>query len=163
MALSTPSPTQSILKNKSYISASSYLSAVSEADARARSLDKTPGSTPALSTSSSVSVSSQDSVLDESDEFDNADGLERPVELSGAEQVFTTVHTEFGHCANESYRSTSQHNYDHPLESHFADPPYYILVTVYLVSIRVCVCENLGHSSGVRTDFFIANLHWTYA
>jgi len=135
MALSSPSSTQSILKRKPYISASSYLSAVSEADSRARRLDNTPGSTPALSASSSVSVSSQDSILEESDESDSSDGLEHTVEPSG--QVFTTVHTEFGHCANETYRFTSQHNYDNPLESDFADPPYYILVSVYLVGFHV--------------------------
>jgi serine palmitoyltransferase len=133
MALSPTSPTQSISKKKSYNSASSYLSAVSEADTRARRLDTTPDSTPALSISSSASVSSQDSVLDESDEFDNSDGLKYPREPLGA---FSTVHTEFGHCANETYRYTSKHNYDQPLKSHFADPPYYILVSVYLVSLQ---------------------------
>jgi serine palmitoyltransferase len=159
MALSSASSTQSIFKKKSYISASSYLSAVAEADTRARRLDKTPGSTPALSTSSSVSVLSQDSVLEESDEFDGSDGLEHAVEPS---EVFTTVHAEFGHCANETYRFTSQHNYDQPLESHFADPPYYILVSVYLVSLHVCMLQS-GHSHWVRTDIFIANLYWPHA
>jgi hypothetical protein len=152
MALSSTSSTQSIFKKKSYISASSYLSAVSEADTRARRLDKTPGSTPALSTSSSVSVSSQDSVLEESDEFDSLDGLEHAVEPS--EQVFTTVHTEFGHCANETYRFTSQHNYDHPLESHFADPPYYILVSVYLVSLHVCMPQSESLTLGEDRHFY---------
>ena len=136
MALSPPSPTQSISAKKSYNSASSYLSAVSEADARARRLDKTPDSTPALSTSSSVSLSSQDTILDESDEFDNSDGLKHPREPPGSDHMFTTVHTEFGHCANETYRFTSKHNYDQPpFKSHFEDPPYYILVSVYLVSL----------------------------
>jgi serine palmitoyltransferase len=139
MALSPTSSTQSIFKKKSYHSATSYLSAVSEADARARNLDKTPGSTPALSTSSTISLSSQDTVLDESD--DNSDGLKHPRKPPGSDEVFTTVHTEFGHCTNETYRFTSKHNYDHPLESDFEDPPYYILVSVYLVS-RLCACPN---------------------
>lgn len=134
MALSPPSPTQSIYKKKPYNSASSYLSAVSEADVRARGLDSTPNTTPPLSTSSTASLSSQGSVLDESDEFGDTDGLKHPRIPPGSDQVFTTVHTEFGHCANENYRFTSQHNYDRPLKSHFSDPPYYILVSVYLVS-----------------------------
>jgi serine palmitoyltransferase len=138
MALSSPSLSQSLYNKKSFNSASSYLSAVSEADAHARrlaALAQTPDSTPELSTSSSVSLSSQDTVLDESDDFDVSDGLKYPKEPSGSDQVFTTVHTEFGHCANESYRFTSQHDYNNPVTSHFADPPYYILVSVYLVSL----------------------------
>ncbi|THH12860.1 hypothetical protein EW146_g7298 [Bondarzewia mesenterica] len=88
--------------------AASYLAAVSQADARARAHNATPTSTPALSLSSSVTTSSQDTVLDE-DDVDNSDGLVLPPIPPTSEQVFSTVHTEFGHCANESYRYTSAH------------------------------------------------------
>jgi serine palmitoyltransferase len=153
MALSSPSPTPSIFKKKSnhslppgMASAASYLSAVSEADARARSHGHTPTSTPALSLSSSITSSSEDTVLDESE--DNRDGLIHPRQPPTSEQVFTTVHTEFGHCANENYRFTSKHDSTAPVKGHVElDPPYYVLLTTYL-SYLLLIC--IGH---IR-DFF---------
>ncbi|KAI0654127.1 serine palmitoyltransferase 2 [Cubamyces menziesii] len=122
--------------------AASYLSAVSEADARARKHGATPASTPALSMSSSVTSSSEDTVLDESN-VDFTDGLSFPRVPPTSSQVFTTVHAEFGHCANEEYRYTSQHRAGVPYKSiPEQDPPYYILLTTYISYILV-IC--LGH------------------
>ena len=122
-------------------SAASYLSAVSKADALARSnVPQTP--TPALSLSSSLTTSSEDTVLSES-EFDNSDGLGLPVNPPNSEQLFTTVHTEFGHCANEQYRYLSQHTPGTPVKSiDERDPPYYILFSTY-ISYLILIC--LGH------------------
>ncbi|EPS93427.1 hypothetical protein FOMPIDRAFT_59901 [Fomitopsis schrenkii] len=122
--------------------AASYLSAVSEADARARAHGSTPNSTPALSLSSSVTTSSSETVLDDPGaEFDDA--LSYPRNPPNSEQVFTTVHTEFGHCANEGFRYTSQHAAGTPYRSYpEQDPPHYILLTTYL-SYLLVIC--LGH------------------
>jgi len=60
-----------------------------------------------------------------------------------SEQVFSTVHTEFGHCAEEKYRTTSQHEPGTPLPAHVEqDPPYYILLSTY-ISYLILIC--LGH------------------
>ena len=127
-------------------SAASYLSALSQADARARN-NRAPTATPALSVSSSITSSSEDTILDESD-FDNSDGLALPARPPTSEQVFTTVHTEFGHCANQDYRLTSQHAQGEPLPRHVEqDPPYYILLSTYISYLILIV---LGH---IR-DFF---------
>lgn len=122
-------------------SAASYLSALSEADARARGLSKSPTSTPALSLSSSITESSEDTVLNELDD-DNRDGLLFPSCAPTSEQVFTTVHTEFGHCSNEDYRYVSQHIPGATLEVVEKDPPYYILLTTY-ISYLILIC--VGH------------------
>ncbi|EIW80061.1 serine palmitoyltransferase 2 [Coniophora puteana RWD-64-598 SS2] len=152
MALRPSSPASSLFSKKKQplTTAASYLSAVHEADqhARARSIDRssspTPNSTPALSLSSSVTASSEDTVLHEDDES----GLNYPWTPPTSEQVFSTVHTEFGHCANESYRCVSQHDYANPVkEKEIEEPPYYILITTYL-SYLILIC--FGH---VR-DFF---------
>ncbi|KAI0768257.1 serine palmitoyltransferase 2 [Trametes elegans] len=122
--------------------AASYLSAVSEADARARKHGGTPASTPALSMSSSVTSSSEDTVLEESPD-DYTDGLSYPRVPPTSDQVFSTVHAEFGHCANEEYRYTSQHRAGTAYKSiPERDPPYYILLTTY-VSYILVIC--LGH------------------
>jgi len=129
-------------------SAASYLSALSQADASARARNASPTSTPALSLSSSVTSSSEDTVLHEDEMRDpllssNADGLLLPSRPPTSEQVFTTVHTEFGHCANEEYRTTSQHKPGSPLPAHVEqDPPYYILLSTY-VSYLILIC--MGH------------------
>ncbi|CCM05394.1 uncharacterized protein FIBRA_07610 [Fibroporia radiculosa] len=152
MALQSPSPHASIFGKKKKSSspmptAASYLSAVSEADARARAHGSTPNSTPALSLSSSVTSSSDETVLDEFG-VDTNDVLSYPSTPPTSEQVFTTIHSEFGHCANESYRYTSQHRAGTPYKSYpEQDPPYYILLTTYLSYLMV-IC--LGH---IR-DFF---------
>ncbi|KAH9911583.1 serine palmitoyltransferase 2 [Fomitopsis serialis] len=145
MALQSSSPQPSIFRKKStpaMSTAASYLSAVSEADARARAHGGSPNSTPALSLSSSVTTSSSDTVLeDPGAEFEDA--LSYPRNPPTSEQVFTTVHSEFGHCANESYRYTSQHKTGTPYRSYpEQDPPYYILLTTYLSYLMV-IC--LGH------------------
>lgn len=124
-------------------SAASYLSALSEADARARTGGRSPTSTPALSLSSSVTSSSEDTVLHEYEFENNADGLALPAVPPTSEQVFTTVHTEFGHCANEDFRTRSQHVPGTPVPAHVdQDPPYYILFSTY-ISYLILIC--LGH------------------
>jgi serine palmitoyltransferase len=145
MALTRSSPTPSMFKKKSnpslMASASSYLAAVSQADARAR-VTRPPTSTPALSLSSSITSSSEDTVLDESED-DFVAGLTHPRRPPTSEQVFTTVHTEFGHCANEGYRYKSQHIHGTPVKSHDEqDPPYYILFSTY-ISYLLLIC--IGH------------------
>ena len=153
MAIQPASPTPSIFKKKStpvLNTAASYLSAVSEADARARAHGGTPNSTPALSLSSSITSSSEDTVLHERDER-NEDGLAYPKVPPTSEQVFTTVHTEFGHCANDSYRYTSRYNPAHPVKGVVEqDPPYYILLTTYLSYILVIFFGHLRDFFGKR-------------
>ncbi|TFY77947.1 hypothetical protein EWM64_g6065 [Hericium alpestre] len=122
-------------------SAASYLSAVSQADARARAHGTTPTSTPALSLSSSITSSSEDTVLDESEDY--ADGLSFPRNPPTSEQVFDTLHSEFGHCANDNYRYTSMHPQGAEIKPwEEKEPPYYILITTYLSYIFL-IC--LGH------------------
>lgn len=147
-------PTPSIFKKKSspssqssITSAAAYLAAVSQADARTRVQKGSPTSTPALSFSSSATGSTEDSVLREFDS--EADGpLCLPRVPPNSEQVFTTVHSEFGHCANEEYRHTSAHRPGKDISLHIEnEPPYYIVITTYF-SYLILIC--LGH---VR-DFF---------
>jgi serine palmitoyltransferase len=125
-------------------SASSYLVAVSQADARARAANGVPPtSTPALSLSSSITSSSEDTVLEESEYEFGADGLSLPHHPPNSEQVFSTVHAEFGHCSNETYRYTSQHTPGTPVKGHVEqDPPYYILLSTY-ISYLLLIC--IGH------------------
>ena len=133
-------------------SAASYLSALSQADARARGSSRSPTSTPALSLSSSVTTSTEDTVLNESDS-DPSDGLTMSPRPPTSEQVFTTVHTEFGHCADERYRYVSQHPSNTDLPDHVEqDPPYYIFLSTY-ISYLLLIC--LGHFR----DFFGKRLH----
>jgi serine palmitoyltransferase len=112
----------------------------------------TPTATPALSISSTLTGSTEDSVLREGvlpSEFDDVDdGLSLPATPPTSEQVFTTVHTEFGHCANESYRHRSAHPLGAPVKGHVdRDPPYYILLSTYISYI---ILISIGH---IR-DFF---------
>jgi serine palmitoyltransferase len=165
MALNPPSPTPSLFGRKkssssslssgSIKSAASYLAAVKQADASARArgagsnsraTTPTPTATPALSFSSSVTVSS-DSTIEEED-MDQTGPFALPAVPPTSEQVFSTVHTEFGHCANQDYRYTSQHTPGTEVKAHVEpDPPYYILLTTY-ISYLMLIC--MGH---VR-DFF---------
>ncbi|KAJ7507318.1 pyridoxal phosphate-dependent transferase [Mycena galericulata] len=146
MALNNTSPTSSIFKKKSSSSltpktAASYLSALSEADARRlRAQPHVPNATPALSLSSSVTTHSEDSILHETDEYGS--GLESPLHPPTSEQVFTTVHSEFGHCANEEYRSTSKHVPGTPLMHVVQEPPYFIVISSY-ISYLILIC--IGH------------------
>ncbi|PIL23243.1 hypothetical protein GSI_14553 [Ganoderma sinense ZZ0214-1] len=156
IALNPASPTQSIFKKKSMSwpsTAASYLSAVSVADAHARAYGVTPTSTPALSTSSSITSSSEDTVLEEtSNAF--ADGLSySPLHPSAptSDQPSTTVQSEFGHCANEDYRYTSQHRAGTAYKSiPEQDPPYYILLTTYIGYILLICLGHLRDFAGKR-------------
>ena len=146
MALNPPSPTPSMFAGKKsnqslpLQSAASYLTAVSQMDARARSRQSTPNTTPALSLSSTaVSSSEEDSPVD--DELES-DGLSTPKTPPTSEQVFTTVHAEFGHCANEQYRHTSKFRTGSKLSLVEQEPPYYVLIMTYL-SYIVLIC--IGH------------------
>ncbi|OBZ66911.1 Serine palmitoyltransferase 2, partial [Grifola frondosa] len=145
IALNPLTQTPSMFKKKSssaMSTAASYLSAVSEADARARAHGGTPNSTPALSLSSSLTSSSEDTVLNDAP-VDFTDGLSYPRVPPNSDQVFTTVHSEFGHCANEQYRYTSRHRPGTPYKSIVEqDPPYYVLLTTYM-SYLLVIC--LGH------------------
>lgn len=157
MAINRPPPSHPMFKKRTnngpMPSAASYLSALSQADARARTKSASPPtSTPALSLSSSITSSSEDTVLREYDDYgllaDNSDGLSLPARPPTSEQVFSTVHTEFGHCANEEYRYTSRHPQGAPMvHTVEQDPPYYILFSTYISYLLLIV---LGH---VR-DFF---------
>ena len=146
IALNPAAPTQSIFNKRKKTSrlpdAASYLSAVSVADARARAQCATHTSTPALSMSSSTTSSSEEAVLEEtSGAF--PDGRSYPRIPPTLDQVFTTVHSEFGHCTNEDYRYTSQHRAGTTYKSiPEQDPPYYIVLTTYVGYILV-IC--LGH------------------
>lgn len=148
------SPPQSIFsKKKSYTSASSYLTAVSEADAQrlvaSRSRDKTPDSTPALSMNSkATSSSSQDTTFE--DEYDSNDGLAHPRIPPASDQVFNTIHTEFGHCANEQYRYKSEHNYNDGPVADFEDPPYYILISIYITFLLLLCLSHMRDFLGKR-------------
>lgn len=149
MAINPPSPTPSMFNKKSnnslppMTSATSYLSAISR---RAKSQGSTPTSTPALSMSSSLTGSSEDTILDEGDWKDDGSGLYRPRNPPTSEQVYTTVHTEFGHCSNEEYRFSSQHDPSQPIMPHVDfDPPYYILLTwvnswCYFRTMELMIC-----------------------
>jgi serine palmitoyltransferase len=80
--------------------------------------------------------------LDQYD-YDNSDGLVLPPNPPTSEQVFTTAHTEFGHCANEKYRHLSQHPAGAPVKPvEEQEPPYYILLSTY-ISYLILIC--IGH------------------
>ncbi|KAG6876134.1 hypothetical protein C0992_000783 [Termitomyces sp. T32_za158] len=155
MALNIASPVPSMFsKRKSHVpppSAASYLSALSQADARARN-SRTPAATPPLSTSSSVTSSSEDTVLHEY-EIDNTDGLSLPARPPTSEQFFTTVHTEFGHCAHQEYRVESKHTPGEPLPENIEqDPPYYILLSTYISYLILIVVGHIRDFVGKRIN-----------
>ena len=162
MALDPPSPTPSMFskKKKSSIalkSAASYLSAVSQMDAMTRSRSSggssttTPSSTPALSLSSTVTSSSEDTVLHEyGGEDDNKDGLSLPATPPTSEQVFTTLHSEFGHCANEQFRYESSARPGDKYELEEVEPPYRILLTTYISYIFLICIGHLRDFLGKR-------------
>ncbi|KAJ7805777.1 pyridoxal phosphate-dependent transferase [Mycena olivaceomarginata] len=145
MALSKMSPTSSIFKKRSSTAlapktAASYLSALSEADARRLKRSATPTATPALSLSSSVTSESEDAALHEYEDLKA--GLEYPQRPPTSEQVFNTVHSEFGHCANEEFRFVSEHVPGTSLQHVPQEPPYYIVISTY-ISYLILIC--LGH------------------
>lgn len=158
MALDPSSPTPSMFskKKKSSIalkSAASYLSAVSQMDAitRSRSGKTTPASTPSLS--STLTSTSESTVLDEyADEDENniKDGLTLPATPPTSEQVFSTVHSEFGHCANEQFRYESSARPDDKYELEEVEPPYRILLTTYISYIFLICIGHLRDFLGKR-------------
>jgi serine palmitoyltransferase len=150
MALNNRSPTFSIFKKKSVVAlapktAASYLSALSEADAR-RLRSHPPTATPALSLSSSVTSDSEDAILHENEGYgSSADGLEIPLRPPTSEQVFTTVHSEFGHCAREEFRYTSEHVEGAPLVHVEREPPYYIVISTFLRFVSLAPVRRASH------------------
>lgn len=121
-----------------------YLSAVQKADTRARSRNSSAESSPTRSIPSSVTASSEDSILSD-DDTNNC--LVNPL-TPPISEVFATLHTEFGHCANEAHRCVSQHDYTKPFQDYATEePPYYILFTTY-ISYLMVICF------GRARDFF---------
>lgn len=150
------------------MSAASYLAALSHADnvrrsstlpASASSITTDDSSVSSLSlhsrASTNMSVPSgattpYDALCDELNEPDVVvdEKLSVPTMPPNSTQAFSTRHLEFGHCADERYRLTSQHTPGAPFESHFdEDPPYYVLLSTYLSYVILII---IGH---VR-DFF---------
>ncbi|KAJ7638380.1 pyridoxal phosphate-dependent transferase [Roridomyces roridus] len=119
----------------------SYLSAFSKNDPHAVDDES---STPASSLSSSTTSDSEDTVIYD-DDIDNADGLALPPRPPNSSEVFSTVHTEFGHCSNPKYRYLSQHTSGTSIPGHDdqnPEPPYYVLLSTY-ISYLLLIC--LGH------------------
>ncbi|KAG1743718.1 pyridoxal phosphate-dependent transferase [Suillus paluster] len=161
VALNPPSPSPSIFQKKESLlpsikTTASYLSSVHQADTRARSHRNTSTpSSPTLSLSSSITNSSKDTL----DEDDDINSPAHPLMSRTSEHVFTTVHTEFGHCSNEAYRCTSEHNYTKQFEEHIIEePPYYILVTTY---ISLFILHFLGRMRDIFGKCF-AKSHFTH-
>ncbi|KAL5497945.1 LCB2 [Sanghuangporus vaninii] len=103
----------------------------------------TPTSTPALSFSSTLTTSTEETIVDEyGDNDNNKDGLALPSTPPTSEQVFTTVHSEFGHCANQEYRHQSSARPGSTYDFEEVEPPYRILLTTY-ISYIILIC--LGH------------------
>lgn len=85
------------------------------------------------------------------EEEDYSDGLALPARPPTSEQVFKTVHTEFGHCASEEFRLTSQHTPGEPVPGHVdADPPYYILFSTYISYLILIVLGHIRDFLGKR-------------
>lgn len=164
MALNPPSPSPSIFKEKesasqlpSMTKAVPYSSAVQQADSRAPAHDNPhPAPTRVCSFSSSVTTSSEDTVLNEDDD-DNC--LMNPHTPPTSKRVFTTPHTEFGHCANEAYRCVSKHDYTKPFQERAIEkPPLY-------VCFATCVSILILYSLGRLRDFFgkrFSKSHFTH-
>ncbi|KAG8940208.1 serine palmitoyltransferase component [Tulasnella sp. 424] len=172
MALRSPSPSSpSSLamfskKKKSptlATDASAYLAAVADRDRRAQSHQQSApsissASTPSLSLSSSVTVDSDkmrataqkayNDYLGPDFEEDDESGLTRPASPPTSEQVFNTLHVEFGHCANPEYRYMSMHQPGKEVKGYEEqEPPYYVLFSTYLSYLILII---LGHTR----DFF---------
>jgi serine palmitoyltransferase len=105
---------------------------LSEADAR-RLRAHAPTATPALSLSSSITSNYEDVILHENEEYVSLKaGLEFPLRPPTSEQVFNTVHSEFGHCADEEYRHVSEQIPGTSLVHIAQEPPYYIVISTYI-------------------------------
>lgn len=153
MALSKHSQAASIFKKRatSSASAASYLSALSQADASARArtgIAQSFTTTPALSISSSI-TSLEDTSLDATENASEA--LIFPVRPPTSVQSFTTRHTEFGHCAEPTFRTTSFHPLGTPLPPSLEqDPPYYILFSTYISYLILIVIGHIRDFVGKR-------------
>lgn len=160
MALNPPPPSLSILGEKKPYSqlplmkkAVSYLSFV-QADSRTRTRTRTHDNphtapTPALSRSSSATTSLEDIFLNEDD--DNS-CLVNPNTPPMSEEVSTTPHTEFGHCANEAYRYVSKHDYTKPFLEHvIEEPPFYVHFGTYISFI---ILYTLGYMRDLFGKYF---------
>ncbi|GJJ07708.1 hypothetical protein Clacol_001913 [Clathrus columnatus] len=156
--------------------AASYLTALSQADADARAAaarknrfadtNSDAGSTHSFMTTSTSTSKSSSSTSIEYDDRNvqnllSADIAHRYDELdnspySSEEQAlhqFNFKHSEFGHCADESYRFTSAWKPNTPVINHLdEDPSYYILLTTYFSYLILIV---LGH----LRDFFGKRFH----
>lgn len=107
----------------------------------------TPSSTPALSFASSITDPDSD---DDMLELDSP--LARPQGIPPtSEVVFSTRHVEFGHCADERYRHTSQHPPGAPFKhAEEQDPPYYILLSTYVSYVVLIVIGHMRDWVGKR-------------
>lgn len=180
MAMQSPSfnKKKSTTGSMSGRSAAEYLTALAELDSKSRKLASaksagtTPASTPALSFSSSLTRSTSESsnassyssrlsgtpravvaVAGVDEDLDDGTGLTVPIEHPTSTQVFSTVHSEFGHCDNKQFRRISRHPYgaqfEHPKEQ---DPPYYILFTTYISYLWLICLGHLRDFFGKRMD-----------
>lgn len=146
---STPS-----LSGKS--SAAEYLSALSHKDAMARNVVGVNGSRiSSVSSTPALSIASSSMYTSSSDETEIAelvdDGLSFPAVPPTSATVFTTRHSEFGHCSNEAYRYTSRHDSSRPVSGHVEqDPPYYILFTTYISYLLLIVIGHIRDFFGKR-------------
>ncbi|KAE9406852.1 serine palmitoyltransferase 2 [Gymnopus androsaceus JB14] len=141
------SPTSSIFKSSKRssstppTSAASYLSALSQADASLRARRSTTSPSPTAASTPALSFSSLLTSTTEVGEEDNSDGL----------AVYTTVHTEFGHCYNENYRHVSKHTPGAPvIQDIDQDPPYYILFSTYISYLILIVLGHMRDFLGKR-------------
>lgn len=155
MALPSPTASSHSILKQPMRNAASYLTALSDADARARKLSTDDASSgPAFSLRSSVRTDDDVSYVttdDSASEDFYDDTLDKPPHPPTSEQTFSTRHSEFGHCSNEAYRCTSAHQPGSKILS-FAEeePPYYILVTVYLSYLILIVLGHLRDFVGKR-------------
>ncbi|KIK68237.1 hypothetical protein GYMLUDRAFT_709133 [Collybiopsis luxurians FD-317 M1] len=107
-------------------------------------------STPALSMSSSVSASTTDTIWTQAD-IENSHGLSFPVNPPTSEQVYTAVHTEFGHCSNPDYRRFSSHNPETTTPRHGnKEPPYYVLLSTYMTYLIMIIFGHIRDFLGKR-------------
>ncbi|KAJ3968571.1 pyridoxal phosphate-dependent transferase [Lentinula raphanica] len=137
-------------------SRTAYWSVLSRAGARTASRNAfrsplpSPTSIPALSFSSSLTDSTTDTLSTQAD-VENSHGLSLPVKPPTSEQVYTTVHTEFGHCSNEEYRRFSSHTPGAPIfHKPDQEPPYYILLSTYVGYLILIVLGHIRDFLGKR-------------
>jgi serine palmitoyltransferase len=144
-------PSRSILKQPMR-NAASYLAALADADAKSRKADNSPESAfsvPSSDVRSDDDTSTGHAIMTDSD--DSCDELDRPPNPSSSEHQFTTLHSEFGHCSNESYRRVSAYKPGSAVMPHVdEDPPYYILVTTYMSYLIMILFGHMRDFLGKR-------------